>query len=153
MWSHLWPGFAAEDSPILEELGLESGGYGVLTLHRPSNVDEVDTLRNIIRVLDEIQRDLPLVFPVHPRTRHQLESIGLWDPLARLQRIALRETTERPVTVEMGGNHIAGTDPDRILAKYKRAAAQDGSTFGVPPLWDGRAAERIAKAVVEAGWR
>jgi UDP-N-acetylglucosamine 2-epimerase (non-hydrolysing) len=53
----------------LTPLGLEARGYAVLTLHRPSNVDDPERLRSLFEVLEEIHRELPVVFPVHPRTR------------------------------------------------------------------------------------
>jgi UDP-N-acetylglucosamine 2-epimerase (non-hydrolysing) len=53
------------------------GRYGVVTLHRPSNVDDRDTLARIMSALSDIARDLPLIFPVHPRTRNRLESFEL----------------------------------------------------------------------------
>ena len=53
------------------------GRYAVLTLHRPSNVDVPDTLARLVNALLEVSRDLPIVFPVHPRTRSALESCGL----------------------------------------------------------------------------
>ncbi len=59
----------------LERLDLQPGAYGVLTLHRPSNVDDPERLRRIFAVLAEIQRGVPLVFPVHPRTQKALESL------------------------------------------------------------------------------
>ena len=51
--------------------------YGVVTLHRPSNVDEPDTFARIAGALKEIARDLPLIFPVHPRTRANIEKFGI----------------------------------------------------------------------------
>jgi UDP-N-acetylglucosamine 2-epimerase (non-hydrolysing) len=59
------------------KLGLAHGHYGVVTLHRPSNVDEPAELRAIVAGLVEIARELPLVFPVHPRTARRLEDFGL----------------------------------------------------------------------------
>jgi UDP-N-acetylglucosamine 2-epimerase (non-hydrolysing) len=57
---------------------LESGGrYGVVTLHRPSNVDQPDTFARIAGALKEISNELPLIFPVHPRTRANLEKFGI----------------------------------------------------------------------------
>ncbi|CAN7503222.1 non-hydrolyzing UDP-N-acetylglucosamine 2-epimerase [Massilia sp. LjRoot122] len=55
----------------------EGGRYGVVTLHRPSNVDEPDTFARIAGALKEISRELPLIFPVHPRTRANIEKFGI----------------------------------------------------------------------------
>jgi UDP-N-acetylglucosamine 2-epimerase (non-hydrolysing) len=59
------------------ELGLAPGGYGVVTLHRPSNVDDPAKLAALVATLETAQHQLPLVFPVHPRTRQRLEVTGL----------------------------------------------------------------------------
>jgi UDP-N-acetylglucosamine 2-epimerase (non-hydrolysing) len=57
---------------------LENGGrYGVVTLHRPSNVDEPDNFARIAGALKDIANDLPLIFPVHPRTRANIEKFGI----------------------------------------------------------------------------
>ncbi len=74
----------ADQSTVLDRLGLTPKRYGVLTLHRPANVDDPAVLAGILDALEEIQRSTPLVFPVHPRTRGNLEQTGL---LARLQRM------------------------------------------------------------------
>ena len=58
-----------ERSDLVARLGLSRGGYGVVTLHRPSNVDDPATLRGLVKALSEVGRRIPLVFPVHPRTR------------------------------------------------------------------------------------
>ncbi|MBN7797452.1 non-hydrolyzing UDP-N-acetylglucosamine 2-epimerase [Parahaliea mediterranea] len=69
--------------PAAETLGgVMSGGeapdrYGLLTLHRPANVDDPDTLRRLLETLSVISRDLPLIFPIHPRTRDRIEAAGL----------------------------------------------------------------------------
>jgi UDP-N-acetylglucosamine 2-epimerase (non-hydrolysing) len=52
-------------------------GFGILTLHRPSNVDDPEVLRSLLGVLGEIARETPLVFPLHPRTRQRIEAAGL----------------------------------------------------------------------------
>ena len=77
----------AERSPILEDLGLEKKGYGLVTLHRPSNVDDPATFAAIISALTEIGRQCPLLFPVHPRTRKVIADIGLDVPEDRLRLI------------------------------------------------------------------
>jgi UDP-N-acetylglucosamine 2-epimerase (non-hydrolysing) len=63
-------------------------GYGVVTLHRPSNVDQVDTLQALLSVLREDLEQLPLVFALHPRTRANIERFGL-ESFARRPRIVL----------------------------------------------------------------
>ena len=67
----------AMQSPILEKLGVKAKGYGLLTLHRPSNVDDVEALRNLVAVIDRIAQTTPIVFPVHPRTRARIEAAGI----------------------------------------------------------------------------
>jgi len=79
----------AEASGILVELGLEPAGYAVLTLHRPSNVDDPETLAGILSALEVVARDMPLVFPAHPRTREKLRAFGLESRLARLPGLRL----------------------------------------------------------------
>ncbi len=71
----------AEASTILHDLGLQDGAraarpYAVLTLHRPAGVDDPVVLGGMVEALAEIARDLPIVFPVHPRTRGRLASFG-----------------------------------------------------------------------------
>jgi UDP-N-acetylglucosamine 2-epimerase (non-hydrolysing) len=74
-----------------EALGLESGGYGVVTLHRPSNVDEPKNLSKLVEALVGAAARLPIVFPVHPRTRQRLESFGLMEKIARAPGLKLTE--------------------------------------------------------------
>lgn len=68
-----------ESQDTYREFGLQAGGYGVVTLHRPSNVDEPSVLKSLIRSLRAIGERIPLVFPVHPRTRKNLIDFGLLD--------------------------------------------------------------------------
>lgn len=67
----------AKSSTILKDLGLDSTGYGLVTLHRPGNVDDPATLSGLLETLDVIARDLPLVFPVHPRTAVRIQELSL----------------------------------------------------------------------------
>ena len=84
----------ARDVPA--RLGLLAGGYGVVTMHRPANVDDPALLARLVGALEEVAREVPLVFPVHPRTRGQLEahrtSSGLQflDPLGYLDFVGLQ---------------------------------------------------------------
>jgi UDP-N-acetylglucosamine 2-epimerase (non-hydrolysing) len=68
---------AAEKLKSWEGYGLAPGAYGLVTLHRPSNVDDEATLNEIVAALVEIQAETPLLFPVHPRTRERLQRTGL----------------------------------------------------------------------------
>ncbi|MDH3590234.1 MAG: UDP-N-acetylglucosamine 2-epimerase (non-hydrolyzing) [Planctomycetota bacterium] len=65
----------AARSDVLDRLGLEPGSYGVLTLHRPSNVDDPETLLRLLGVIHEIAEELPVVFSCHPRTKSRLETL------------------------------------------------------------------------------
>ena len=69
------PAIAAAAVP--QALGVAGRPYGVVTLHRPSNVDDPVQLRRLAACLTEIQQSLPIVFPVHPRTAARLEDAGL----------------------------------------------------------------------------
>jgi UDP-N-acetylglucosamine 2-epimerase (non-hydrolysing) len=61
-------------------LGIEPGQYALLTLHRPSNVDDPGTLSRLLNLFADLSRKLPIVFPVHPRTKKQIESLGFTPP-------------------------------------------------------------------------
>ena len=99
----------AAQTGVLERLGLERGGYAVATLHRPSNVDGMEHLASLVNMLTELARHLPVVFPVHPRTKERMESAGLaecglilTEPLGYLE--FLRLTSEaRLVLTDSGG--------------------------------------------------
>jgi UDP-N-acetylglucosamine 2-epimerase (non-hydrolysing) len=81
----------ADESRILEELGLEERNYVALTLHRPSNVDQPQVLEKILDALEVVQRDLPLVFPAHPRTRAKLDEFNLGERLESMPGIRILE--------------------------------------------------------------
>jgi UDP-N-acetylglucosamine 2-epimerase (non-hydrolysing) len=71
----------AERSTVRADLGLEGQAYAVLTLHRPSNVDDKNTFTGIVAALCAIASTLPIVFPVHPRTRAKIDEFGLGEQL------------------------------------------------------------------------
>lgn len=79
----------AKESELLETCGLEPRRYAVVTLHRPGNVDQPDTLRPILNVLVEMSEALPFVFPIHPRTIQRLERFGLMEQLEKAPGIRI----------------------------------------------------------------
>lgn len=102
----------AESSRVLDDLGLAPGGYVLVTLHRPSNVDDPARLDGIMGALGEIARTAPVVFPVHPRTRRMIEGspvgaadrsgMRLVDPLGYLDFVKA-ERHARIVITDSGG--------------------------------------------------
>jgi len=72
----------AREKEAWGEIGVEKGEYVLVTLHRPSNVDQRDSLAGLVDALKQIAGRSPVVFPVHPRTRASLERFGLWEDLA-----------------------------------------------------------------------
>ena len=81
---------ASLKSDISQRLGL-GGSYGFVTLHRPSNVDDKEVFAEILAALDTIQKDLMLVFPVHPRTVNRLKQFGFWDGLRSWKNLKLTD--------------------------------------------------------------
>jgi UDP-N-acetylglucosamine 2-epimerase (non-hydrolysing) len=73
---------AVESRRYARALGVERGKFGVVTLHRPSNVDDAEQLAQMVKVVTDAAARLPVVFPIHPRTRKMLDSTGLLRRLA-----------------------------------------------------------------------
>lgn len=103
----------AEDLRAWKDYGVNAGDYGLITLHRPSNVDTPDDLDEIVDALCQIQLEIPLLFPVHPRSRKQLEEsrllrklaeagIRILEPLGYLEFLSLM-TQARLVLTDSGG--------------------------------------------------
>jgi len=94
---------------VWERFGLSEGVYGLITLHRPAMVDNLGQLELIREVLQKIAESVPLLFPVHPRTRKSIESLGhswepvvLMDPLGYLDFLSLMSRA-RMVITDSGG--------------------------------------------------
>jgi UDP-N-acetylglucosamine 2-epimerase (non-hydrolysing) len=85
----LRPKIEAENT--VKKYGIENGSYGLVTLHRPSNVDARETLEPLCNSLKRIAQKIPLIFPVHPRTRKNLEASNLFDSLSKSEGIHLDE--------------------------------------------------------------
>jgi len=168
---------------------LKENDYAVITLHRPSNVDNPEVLRNILSAFHSISKRLKLVIALHPRTMKNIKEFGfegqlkqisnnaiITGPLGylemlRLNRsarmvitdsgglqeettylgipcITMRENTERPSTIEIGTNALVGNDSDRLFYNFKNFLSNNFKKGQVPPLWDGKAAERIVEVLL-----
>jgi UDP-N-acetylglucosamine 2-epimerase (non-hydrolysing) len=198
----------ADRSTILDKLGLRGSDsrhnstngmvrYALLTLHRPSNVDQRDGFLSILEGLEELADSCPIIFPAHPRTQKKIADFGferffsrqngsnggetsangricLVDPLGYIDFLCLmkhaavvvtdsggiqeettclgvpcvtvRENTERPITVQVGTNILAGTSAEGIrhAARQQLESKTEGT---VPEAWDGRSAQRILDVI------
>ncbi len=180
----------SSQSKILDKLSIKKNDYCALTLHRPSNVDKMEDFQNILSILEKIQENIKIVFPVHPRTQKSItllqlhqkiknmknliitEPLGYLDFLCLMSNskfvltdsggiqeeatilgvpcITLRKNTERPVTVEQGTNLVVSVDKDKVVEKSLEIIDNKIKIEGkVPELWDGKAAERIVKVLLE----
>jgi UDP-N-acetylglucosamine 2-epimerase (non-hydrolysing) len=154
--------------------------YVLVTLHRHFNVDDPQTLTEILAALIDISQELPVLFPVHPRTSQRLADFGLGkhlgnvillEPLGYLDFLAMqihaslvltdsggiqeettflgipcltvRPNTERPVTITQGTNQLVASQRRALVSAIRERLTAGKKTGSVPPLWDGRAAERI----------
>jgi UDP-N-acetylglucosamine 2-epimerase (non-hydrolysing) len=89
---------AADKSPILTNLGLRQANdgvsrYALLTLHRPSNVDQFETFSDILNGIKELSASMPIIFPVHPRTRKRIVELGLQDYFAPGENLTAQSAT------------------------------------------------------------
>jgi UDP-N-acetylglucosamine 2-epimerase (non-hydrolysing) len=169
---------------VLEGLGVADGDYFLATVHRQENVDDPRRFKGIVDGLKLVQEyfGLPVIYPIHPRSRRRMEEYGLdaegivlTEPLdylsflflesrakliftdsggvqeeaciLRVPCVTLRDNTERPETLEVGANTLAGVDPQRILEEAK-TMIEVGRGWS-NPFGDGRAGERIVGILEE----
>ena len=78
-----------EDQSVYKEFNVGKGDYGLITLHRPSNVDNMEVLSSICSILANISKQIPLIFPIHPRTKKNLDNFGLINVLEKVESIHL----------------------------------------------------------------
>jgi len=117
----------ARRSDILGRLGVEEGRYAVLTLHRASNVDQPASLAALLEAVLLIQQDLPVVFPVHPRTARRLDEFGLGERLATARRLKICEP--------LGYVDFLGLTSRALLVLTDSGGLQEESTvLGIPCL-------------------
>ena len=81
----------AEQKKTYEDMKLEDNGYALMTMHRPSNVDDPGILKNLMRAFTEIGEWCPIVFPMHPRTRKNLEEFGLWHDFSGIEGMKITD--------------------------------------------------------------
>ena len=169
---------AKSKAHILSELCVDEGKYMLATSHRQENVDDKSRFTGIIKGLQLVQTEfgIPLIYPIHPRARKQLELFSIdtcgltlvepLDYLAFLELeskatlvltdsggvqeetcilgvpcVTLRDNTERPETLDVGSNILAGTDPNKILQAAKVSCAQKKAWAN--PFGDGKTASKI----------
>jgi len=171
--------------------------YGLLTMHRPANVDSTTVLSGFLESLSSLSNNIPILFPAHPRTMKQiienkLESIftsteevllnkkgmALIDPMGYYDMINLmrsadyvitdsggiqeettylgipcftiRENTERPVTIDHGTNILVGQNSKLLSDEISKITAGKQKKGTIPPLWDGKASERIVDTLTNS---
>ena len=159
-----------------KKYGYHPKAYGILTLHRPSNVDDPQTLKKIMSQLRQI--DIPFIFPVHPRTRKKLEhifalptNIQAIDPLPYVEFMSLMSYSAYIIT-DSGGVQEESTYLQLPCFTLRNATERPITvTMGsnqlvtiddllekikkpkkgtVPPLWDGKTSERVKKIIQRA---
>src|SRR4029077_9781681 len=190
----------AQEATILQDLQLADANevkpYAILTLHRPSNVDNKQVFFHMLSAFLDISKRMPVIFPAHPRTLKRIQDADLgdyfidhfvqgpepWDSRVRIRLvpplgyldflslmseakvvltdsggiqeettilgvpcITLRQSTERPVTLETGTNVLVGSDPQRIVNEFAKVSDGKMKRHSSPKYWDGNAAKRILK--------
>ncbi len=162
--------------------------YVLMTMHRPSNVDNEAGLRNILQIIRDTAAQRPVVFAIHPRTENNFKKFGLYEELESIPDLLLlppqgyleflklmdnaaliitdsggiqeettylqvpcltfRDSTERPSTVELGTNILMqDLNPESVHSQVQKILNGEAKKGIIPPLWDGRAAERIASVL------
>ncbi len=186
---------APQSPAAITGVALPAGSrFAIATLHRAANVDEPERLEEILGALATIATELPVLLPIHPRTRERLACVRtphlvadsgpspgrvtLLQPLTysaflsllsaahlvltdsggvqeeatclSVPCVTLRDNTERPVTIAHGTNVLGGTRASTIVAAARERMSTAKGSGERPPLWDGRAAERIVARLAAA---
>jgi len=150
----------AKASDVLSRLGLTAGGYGLVTLHRPANVDDPDVLRPLLAALEEVAQHCPLVLPAHPRAAGQLrdgrmsDRVQIVPPAGYLDFVALQASAKLVLT-DSGGiqeeTTVLGVPCLTLRDNTERPITVDEGTNQLV----GRDPARIVKAALEVlalGW-
>lgn len=169
---------AEKHTHVLDDLGLKKQEYFLVTMHRQENVDDHDRLQSILKGLNDLNKkyDIPVIYPVHPRSSKKIEELGLdssgvilvepmdfFDFLNLEQHarvvltdsggvqeetcvlgtpcVTLRSNTERPETLAVGSNVLAGAYPENIVNCVSVMCAKNTSWEN--PFGDGTSAKKI----------
>lgn len=179
----------AKKSKVLEEYNLNKDNYALITMHRPSNVDDRNQLIDILEVFRWIAEKDIILLPMHPRTKKNIERFGLQakllhsniivtEPKGYIDFLALmknakyvltdsggiqeettylkipcftmRTSTERPSTIEIGSNILVKPKKDNLIGILSQFySGKLSKQIDIPEKWDGNAAERIVKVIIE----
>ena len=180
----------AGENDLLNELNLAPKSYVLMTMHRPSNVDDEISLRKILQIIKQVACVKPVVFSMHPRISKNIENFDLQDEFESVSNlttlksqgylefiklmdnaalvitdsggiqeettylqipcITLRESTERPITVEIGTNYLLpGLEAEAVVNLVNEILETGGKKGEIPELWDGNAADRIVAILRE----
>jgi UDP-N-acetylglucosamine 2-epimerase (non-hydrolysing) len=174
---------------VLAKFDLKPKEYVLVTLHRPTNVDEPEKLKEFLNIFKHLSKSRKIIFPVHPRTRKNISFFGyeniindiqglmLIEPLGyidflglmyesdfvmtdsggiqeettaiQVPCLTLRTTTERPSTIEIGTNILVKPEENNIIKAIDGLMKYPKKQGSVPPLWDGKASERIAEIILK----
>jgi UDP-N-acetylglucosamine 2-epimerase (non-hydrolysing) len=178
-----------EDNPGLDTIvpGVDES-YVLMTMHRPSNVDNVIGLNKIIKIITGVAKNKMVVFPMHPRTENNLRKHNLMSKIESIKNVKIlgplgyiefanlmknafavvtdsggiqeettflqvpcltfRDSTERPVTVDIGTNTLMkDLDVEKTLSTFQTILSGSYKSGKIPPLWDGKTAERITQII------
>ena len=176
---------ARSKAHILDKLGLNKEGYFLTTLHRQENVDCQERFQGILDGLGLVfaQFNLPIIYPIHPRSKKRIEEYELQVPkgiqliepvgyldflqleenarlvltdsggiqeeacILHIPCVTLRENTERPETLEIGANILAGNKPGNILDSVRVMIDKIGNWGN--PFGDGNAGQKIVNIVAQ----
>lgn len=169
---------------VFEENNLKLRQYYVLTLHRPSNVDDPEELARLLKCILNASENFPVIFPIHPRTLriyNQIKPLSdkliCCEPLGYLEFnylvenskavitdsggiteettvlgipcLTLRNSTERPETVDIGTNELVGTNDENIEKYMRLVNGEKWKKGSIPEKWDGYSGQRIVKILNE----
>ena len=177
-----------ESTEIIKQLGI-TNEFVLMTIHRPSNVDHKEGFSKLLDLLQRLSQSLQVVFPIHPRTKKNIEKFGFVDEFASIPNIiltealgyfefqhlvkncmlvvtdsggiqeettfrqvpclTLRDSTERPITTDIGSNTLTTFDVNEIMNKVREIKKGSYKKGEIPPLWDGQATNRILEIINE----